>query len=64
MEKTVLKNIYLEELVKLIRSDLDKVELLEQISIYNENDIADALEKLSKDERKKLYPILGAKRIS
>lgn len=64
MEKTVVKNNYVEELVKLIRSDLDKEELLEQISNYHENDIADALEKLSKDERKKLYPILGAKRIS
>lgn len=64
MEKTVVRNNYVEELVNLIRSDLDKEELLEQISNYHENDIADALEKLSEDERKKLYPILGAKRIS
>ena len=64
MEKTVVRNNYVEELVNLIRSDLYKEELLEQISNYHENDIADALEKLSEDERKKLYPILGAKRIS
>ena len=54
MEKTVVRNNFVEELVYLIRSDLDKEELLEQISNYHENDIADALEKLSEDERKKL----------
>ena len=40
MEKTVVRNNYVEELVNLIRSDLDKEELLEQISNYHENDIA------------------------
>ncbi len=54
MEKTVVKNNYVEELVKLIRSDLDKEELLEQISNYHENDIADALEKIIKRRKKKI----------
>lgn len=36
MEKTVVRNNYVEELVNLIRSDLDKEELLEQISNLHE----------------------------
>lgn len=52
MEKTVVRNNYVEELVNLIRSDLDKEELLEQISNYHENDIADALENYRKMKKK------------
>ena len=55
MEKTVVRNNYVEELVNLIRSDLDKEELLEQISNYHENDIAAALDSMSISERQRLY---------
>ena len=35
MEKTVVKNNYVEELVKLIRSDLDKEEMMSQMHSKN-----------------------------
>lgn len=65
MEEKILKEPnYVEELVALIRSGLPKEELLEQLSNYHENDIAGALELLTEEERKKLYPILGSEQIS
>ncbi len=65
MEREVLKEPKFDkELLKLIHSGLAESELLEQLSDYHENDIADALEQLTVDERKKLYPLLGAKKLS
>ena len=52
------------ELLELIRSDLSDAELLEKLSDYHENDIANVLEELSADERKKLYRILGTEKVS
>lgn len=63
---TTLKNKpnYAEEILKIIRSTSDNEELLDKISDYHENDIAEAFELLSEDERKKLYPILGAEQVA
>ena len=63
---TTLKNKpnYAEEILKIIRSSSDKEELLDKISDYRENDIAEAFELLSENERKKLYPVLGAEQVA
>ncbi len=59
-EKEVLKEpVYVEEILKLLRSGLKKDELLKELSDYHESDIADALEQMTSAERKKIYPVLG-----
>lgn len=68
MEKEKLKDKdYAKELVRIIRKDLqenNKKELVETLSDYHENDIAEALTRLTADERKRLYPILGVEKIA
>lgn len=65
MEKEILKEPnYVEELLEIIRSDIQRNELPEKLSDYHENDIASALEQLTVEERKELYPVLGAEKIS
>lgn len=65
MQKEMLKNTtYTQELLNIFRSITDKDSLLDQLSDYHENDIADALDLLSPKERQALYPILGAKRLA
>ena len=65
MQKEVLKEpTYVEELLALFRSNLGKEELLEKISDYHESDIADAMEQMTPEERKKLYPLLGEEYIA
>lgn len=60
MRREVLKEpSYVKELLELFRSNLTKEELLEKISDYHESDIADAMEQMTVEERKKLYPLLG-----
>ena len=55
---------YVQELVDLIRSGLPENELVERISDYHDNDIADALTKLDKEERVKVYYAMGAERMA
>lgn len=68
MEKEKLKDKdYAKELVRIIRKYLqvnNKKELVETLSDYHENDIAEALTRLTADERKRLYPILGVEKIA
>lgn len=68
MEKEKLKDKdYAKELVRIIRKYLqenNKKELIETLSDYHENDIAEALTRLTADERKRLYPILGVEKIA
>ena len=65
MQKEVLKEpTYVEELLTLFRSNLGKEELLEKISDYHESDIADAMEQMTPEERRKLYPLLGEEYIA
>lgn len=62
--ETVKTPKYIEEIVSIIRSDLDKEELVEKLNDYHENDIAQSLEYLTKDERLSLYDILGDEWVS
>ena len=55
---------YVQELVDIIRSGLPENELVERISDYHDNDIADALTKLYKEERVKVYYAMGAERMA
>lgn len=67
MEKEILKEPqlkYVDELLEIIRSNLSNEEKLDKLSDYHENDIADALEQLTEDERKNFYPVLGAEKVS
>lgn len=65
MEKVILKEPkYVEELLEIIRSGMDREELLDRLSDYHDNDIAGALEQLTQEERRKIYPILGAEKVS
>ncbi len=59
-----VKSGYAEEIVSLIHQPMSDAELLEKLEKYHENDIAEALELLTKEERKNLYRILGADRTS
>lgn len=51
---------YSLEIAELIRSNLTPKRMQEQLSSYHENDIASALELLTKSERTKLYQILDS----
>ena len=65
METEVLKEQhYVEELVEIIRSGLPKEQLIDRLSDYHDNDIADALTKLTPDERRELYPLIGVERVA
>ena len=65
MEKEVLKEPkFVEDIVKIIRSGLDKEQLLDRLNDYHENDIAQSLEFLTKDERLSLYNNLGTEWMS
>ena len=65
MEKEVLKEPkYVEELLSIIRSGKPSEEIQDLLSDYHENDIADALEELTAEERKRLYKILGAEKVA
>ncbi len=58
------KRNYSEEILSLVRSDISNQELSEQLSTYHENDIANAMELMNPEERKRLYPILGTEKVS
>lgn len=55
---------YVQELVDIIRSGLPEKELVDRISDYHDNDIAEALTKLDKEERVKVYYAMGAERMA
>ncbi len=55
---------YIKELVELIRSGADRRTLAKELTNYHDNDISNALDELSTDERKLLYQILGDERVS
>lgn len=65
MAKEILReNQYVEELIAIIRSGLSEKELLDRISDYHDNDIAEAITQINPEERKRLYPILGVERVA
>lgn len=55
---------YVKELLTIFHSHLSKAELLDRLSDYHENDIAEAFEELKPEERKCLYPVIGAEHIA
>ena len=63
-KKILSEHNFVEEILKLFRTPMKQAELLDKLSDYHENDIAEAFEELSEEERKKLYPILGAERVA
>lgn len=61
MEKEVLKEpMFVEEIIAIIRSGESDSKIAEKLHDYHENDIAQSLEELEKEERLHLYEILGA----
>ena len=48
--ETMKRPNYVEELLEIFRSPLSKEELLDKISDYHENDIAEAFEHLTEEE--------------
>ncbi len=63
-ERNISNQNYTEELIKLIRSDISEGELVTRLEDYHENDIADAFAELSPEERRHLFSVLGAEKIS
>lgn len=55
---------YVEEIVALIHEIKDIEKLLDMLEEYHENDIAEALEFLTKEERMALYSAWGIERVS
>ncbi len=55
---------YSDEILKIIRETSDREQLGILLSAYHDNDIAEVLELLSKEERKILYDSLGDERTS
>lgn len=55
---------YVEELIEIIRAGLSREELVDWLFDYHDNDITDALELLTPEERKRLYSALGAERVA
>lgn len=55
---------YVEELVAMMQSGIPAEELLERLSDYHDNDIAEALTRLTERERRHLYAVLGVQRIA
>lgn len=55
---------YVEELIAIIRGNLSREELIDRLFDYHDNDIAEALELLTAEERKRLYSALGAERVA
>ena len=55
---------YEKELVNIIKMESGDHAVREKLSGYHDNDIAEALELLTPDERKRLYRILGVDKVS
>ena len=65
MEKVnVMEFGYVQEIVSLVRNEAMSENLAGKLERYHENDIAEALELLTSDERKNLYKVLGVERTS
>ncbi len=59
-----MRRDYVSELLEIIRGGLPMTEWREQIEDYHDSDIADVLEQLEPDERRRLYRVLGTERMS
>lgn len=54
----------LSELIDIIKNNVSEADIREKLDDYHDNDLAEALENLDSEERKKLYHILGNEKIS
>ena len=55
---------YKVEILGIVRSDLAPKLMAEKLLSYHENDIAEALELMSREERRRLYSVLGSETLS
>lgn len=62
--RAVLHPDYKNEVLEIVRSNLTPKLMAEKLSGYHENDIAEAMELMSRDERKRLYSILSSEALS
>ena len=60
----VLHPDYKNEVLEIVRSNLTPKLMAEKLSGYHENDISEAMELMSRDERKRLYSILSSEALS
>lgn len=64
-EETALSHPdYAEEIVALVRGNTSPGLLREKLLSYHENDIAEALSKLNRDERARIFNILDGETLS
>lgn len=63
-ENKTLEHDYVQEILQVIREHISDPRLPDILSDYHENDIAGAFEQLTREERIKLYPVLGAEAVS
>lgn len=64
MEKMLKKPDYAKEILEIMHGSFSKEEMLERIADYHENDIAEAFELLSAQEREKWYQMFGPEQIA
>jgi len=62
MNMELYQNNNINEIIDLIKGEKDDQLLRDALKDYHDNDIAEALEQLSVNERKKLYHVIGAER--
>lgn len=55
---------YSQEIAEIIKGGFSNEEIKEKLENYHDNDLADALELFTKDERIRLYKILGDEKVS
>ncbi len=63
-ENRIINHDYVQEILLIIREHITDSDLPILISDYHDNDIAGAFEELTPEERKQIYPIFGAERVS
>ena len=64
IKELLKKQRFTDEIIDVIRSGLNDIAIADKLHNYHDNDIAKALKKLSKEERIKLYEILGTEWVS
>ena len=64
MEKILKKPDYAKEILEIMHGSFSEEDMLERISDYHENDIAEAFELLSEAERKRWYRMFGPEQIA
>lgn len=65
MEMNEMKEMaFSREIIDIILSERPDSEILAALNDYHENDLAEALEELDAESRKKLYRILGVERVA